>query len=262
MTPASVGFQCPECVREGRAGIRAPRGGGLRTAAGRWGPVTVALIAVNVAMFVITAISAALAGNNPLDNFDSPVAHALAQVPLLVQDGEWWRVFTAAFVHIGLLHIGLNMLALLIFGSELERALGRWRFLGLYVVSILGGALAIQMFSAPDVPAAGASTAIYGLLGGMAVLLVAGRQSLRGLSTLLVINLLISLLIPNISWVGHLGGLVGGALAVAVLVLTRGRQRLQVTGVIALGVVLFALALVVPTIAQPTLPALLPGLGF
>jgi membrane associated rhomboid family serine protease len=248
MTPASVGFQCPECVREGRASARSPRRAPLRAAGQQWGPVTLGLIAANVAVFVATATSAALAGGNPLNNNDSPLGRQLDQAPILVQLGQWWRIVTAAFEHVGVLHIVLNMLALLVFGTELERALGRWRFLGLYLVSILGGALAIQLFGHPTVPAAGASTAIYGLLGGLGVLLLAGRQSLRGLVTLLVINILISVLVPNISLVGHIGGFLGGALVTGLLVLTRRRPRLQVTAVVALGVVLFALAVTLPTV--------------
>jgi membrane associated rhomboid family serine protease len=247
MTPASVGFQCPECVREGRAAVRTPRGGGLPAAARRWGPVTLTLIAVNVAMFVITAISAALVGNNPIDNYASPVFDRLAQVPFLVQGGQWWRVFTAAFLHYGPVHLVLNMLALLVFGSELERRLGRWRFLAVYAASIFGGAAALQLFSAPGAVAAGASTAIYGLFGALGVVMLAGREDVRGLITLLVINVVISLL-PGVSLIGHLGGLVAGALTAAVLVLFRRRAAVAATGVAVVGVVLLVLALMVPTV--------------
>jgi membrane associated rhomboid family serine protease len=247
MTPASVGFHCPECVREGRAATRSPRRAPLRSVGTQWGPVTLGLIAVNVAVFVATAASAALAGGNPLNNNQSPLGHELDQAPVLVQLGEWWRVVTAAFEHVGLLHIVLNMLALLVFGTELERAIGRWRFLGLYIVSLLGGALAIQLFGNPLQPVAGASTAIYGLLGGLGVLLLAGRQSLRGLVTLLVINIMISVLVPNVSLIGHIGGFLGGALVTGLLVLTRRRPRVQATAVAALGVALFVLAVTLPT---------------
>jgi membrane associated rhomboid family serine protease len=247
MTPASVGFQCPECVREGRAAVRSPRGGGLQSAGRRWGPVTLGIIAVNVAVFVVTAVSAALAGNSPLDNFDSPVARSLAQAPVLVQSGEWWRVLTAAFVHIGPLHLGLNMLALLIFGSELERRLGRWRFGAVYLTAVLGGAAALQLFSSPLTFAAGASTAIYGLFGALGVLMLAAREDVRGLVTLLVINIVISLL-PGVSLIGHLGGLVAGALAAAVVALLRRRPPLQIAGVAVLAVVLLILAVAVPTV--------------
>ena len=250
MVPASVGFQCPECVREGNASVRAPRrGSGLRAAGRRWGTVTLTLIAANVAMFVVTAISAAVAGFAPLDNFRSPVFDALSQWPYGVSlFGEWWRVFTAAFLHIGIVHLAMNMLGLLLFGSELERQLGRRRFLALYLLSALGGAVAIQLFGDPRVPVAGASTAIYGLLGGLGVLMLVRRQDLRGLLTLLAINIFISFL-PGVSLLGHLGGLLAGALTAGLLVLTRRRLPVQVATLGALGVLLIAVALTVPTLA-------------
>jgi membrane associated rhomboid family serine protease len=248
MIPASVGFQCPECVREGNASIRAPRRGtGLRVAGRRWGAVTLGLIAANVAMFVVTAVSAVLAGNAPADNYQSPVFADLAQMPVLVQLGDWWRVITAAFLHIGPIHLVMNMLGLLLFGSELERQLGRARFLGLYLVAALGGSTAIQLFGSPGGYVAGASTAIYGLLGGLGVLMLARRQDVRGLLTLLLINVFISFL-PGVSLLGHLGGLVAGALAAGVLVATRRRQNLQLPGLVLLAVVLVLVSLTVPTL--------------
>jgi len=210
MIPASVGFQCPECVRGGQAAVRAPRGGGLRSAGRRWGPVTLTLIAVNVAVFAVTAVSAGIIGVNPFTNQLSPVFLDLVQYPPLVDAGQWWRLVTAAFLHIGPLHLVLNMLALLVFGSEVERQLGRARYLALYFVSILGGAAAVQLFSAS--PVAGASTAIWGLMGALGVLMLASRQDLRGIVTLVALNLVISVLVPGISLIGHLGGLVAGAL--------------------------------------------------
>jgi membrane associated rhomboid family serine protease len=250
MTPASVGFQCPECIREGRATVRAPRRGSRLQAAGRrWGYVTLSLIAVNIAMFVVSAVSAVTAGHSPLDNYDSTVFEELSQWPAGVALlGEWWRIVTAAFLHIGPVHLVLNMLALLVFGSELERGLGRVRFLGLYVVSLLGGAAAIQLFGDPARPVAGASTAIYGLLGGLGVLMLARRQDVRGLITLLAINVVISFL-PGVSLLGHLGGLVAGAAAAGLLLLTRRNPRMQLVALACLGVLLFAVALTVPTVA-------------
>jgi membrane associated rhomboid family serine protease len=207
----------------------------------RWGAVTLTLIAINVAMFLVTAVSAVAGGASPLNNYDSTVFDALAQVPVLVSLGEWWRLITAAFLHIGPIHLLLNMLALLVFGAELERALGRGRFLTLYLASALGGATAIQLFGGFDTPVAGASTAIYGMLGGLGVVLVATKQDLRGLLTLLAINLFISFL-PGISLIGHLGGLVTGALTAGILVLARRRPALQILGVTVLVVVLAVLA--------------------
>jgi membrane associated rhomboid family serine protease len=249
MVPASVGFQCPACVREGQAAVRpVRRGSGLRAAGRRWGVVTLGLIAANVAMFLVTALSALTVGRSPLDNSASPVFDALSQWPFgVILFGEWWRVLTAAFLHIGPVHLAMNMLALLLFGSELERRLGAWRYLSLYLVSALGGAAAIQLLGDPRVPVAGASAAIYGLLGALGVLMVARREDLRGLLTLLLINVFISFL-PGISLLGHLGGLVAGALAAGILVLTRRRGSVQIPALAALGLLLLVVALTVPTL--------------
>jgi membrane associated rhomboid family serine protease len=113
---------------------------------------------------------------------------------------------------------------------------------------VLGGAAAIQLFGNPQVPVAGASTAIYGLMGGLGVLMLARRQDLRGLLTLLAINVVISFL-PGVSLLGHLGGLVAGAIAAGILVLTRRRPAAQIVGLVSVAVLLLALALTVPTIA-------------
>ena len=253
MIPASVGFQCPECVREGQASIRAPRrSGGLQAAGRRWGVVTLSLIAVNVAMFLVTAVSAAAQGFSPLSNQFSTVFARLDQLPVAVTAGEWWRPLTASFLHIGPLHLALNMLAVLVFGSELERQLGRWRFLALYLLSALGGAAAIQLFGNPLRPVAGASTAIYGLLGALGVLMIVRRQDLRGLLTLLAINVFISFL-PGVSLLGHLGGLVAGAATAAILVSTRRRPQLQIAALAVFAVFLLVLVFSVPTLASGNL---------
>jgi membrane associated rhomboid family serine protease len=247
MTPASVGFQCPECVRGGQAAARTPRapsGGGLRSAGRRFGPVTVGLVAVNVAVFVVTAVSALALGASPLDNQVSPVFTALAQAPPLVADGQWWRLLTAGFLHFGLLHLAVNMWSLVVLGSALESRLGSGRFAVLYGVSLVGGTAAIQLFS-PGSFAAGASTALYGLFGAFGVLMVAARQDVRGLLVLLAVNIGISLL-PGVSLVGHLGGLVAGALVAGLYLLVRGRRGLQPAAAGAVGVLLVVLALVLP----------------
>ena len=249
MIPASVGFQCPQCVREGNASVRPlRRGSGVRSAGRRWGAVTLTLIAINLAMFLLTAVSAAFAGYSPLDNARSPVFLELSQWPFGVTFlGEWWRVFTSAFLHIGPIHLAMNMFALLLFGSELERQLGRWRYLTLYLLSALGGAAAIQLLGDPRVSVAGASGAIYGLMGALGVLMLVRKQDLRGLATLLAINVLVSFL-PGISLLGHLGGLVAGAVTAAVLVFTRRSRPLHIGALVGLALVLLVVTLTVPTI--------------
>jgi membrane associated rhomboid family serine protease len=241
MHPASVGFQCPEEIADARRTVRAPkRTTGMRVAGRRWGTVTVVLIAINVAVAVATAVSALLAGRNPVTSFNSPLTAELLSAPVLVDQGQWWRVVTSAFTHASAVHLALNMLALLLFGSELERMLGKGRYLTVYLVSALGGAAALQLFGAYVGGVVGASGAIYGLLGAFGVVLVRQKQDLRGLLTLLAINLVISLL-PGVSLLGHLGGLVAGAATAAVLLWARRRTALAVAGVAVLVVVLLVL---------------------
>lgn len=243
MNPASVGFQCPDDVRAGNAGIRQPRrGSAVRSAGRRFGPVTLVLIALNVAVAVATAVSAVVVGVDPLRSFASPLQDAFAVSPAAVDAGQWWRVVTSAFTHAGPIHLALNMLALLLFGSELERQLGRARYLTVYLVAALGGAVALQLLGEYYQGAVGASAAIYGLLGAFGVVLVQQRQDLRGLLTLLAINLAVSFL-PGISLLGHLGGLVAGAAVAAVLVGARRRRPLAVAGTTALVLVLLVLLL-------------------
>ena len=250
MIPASVGFQCPECVRDGNASVRSvKRGNGLRVAGRRWGVVTLTLIAINVAVFLGTMVSAAAAGFSPLDTARSPLFQALSQWPYGVYlFGEWWRVFTGAFLHVGLLHIASNMIGLLIFGSELERGLGRWRYLAIYLISAVGGAAAVQLFGDPRVAVAGASGAIYGLVGALAVFTLVRRENVRGVLTLLAIYVVFSFL-PGIALLGHLGGLVAGAASAGIVLLTRRRLWLEIAGLTALAVLVLALALTVPTVA-------------
>jgi membrane associated rhomboid family serine protease len=240
MQPASVGFQCPECVRQGNAGVRAPkRTTGVRVASRRWGPVTLGLIALNVAVALATAVSAVTVGINPVNSFASPLSNDFSLSPADIAAGQWWRILTSAFTHVSLVHLAFNMLALLLFGSELERTLGRARFLTVYLVSALGGVVALQLFGEYFQPVVGASAAIYGLLGAFGIVLLKTRQSLRGLVTLLVINLVVSFL-PGVSLLGHLGGLVAGVLTAAVVVLVR-RRPVVVAGVAAIVVVMLVL---------------------
>jgi membrane associated rhomboid family serine protease len=247
MTPAAVGFQCPDDVRAGNAGVRRARPVPRWTAARRrFGPVTATLVAVNLVVFVVTAVSAVSVGESPLQNWRSPVFQEFSQVPVLVDVlGQDWRLITGAFLHIGITHLLLNVLSLLVFGPELEARLGWWRYLAVYLVSALGGAVAIQLFGDPARPVAGASAALYGLLGALGVLMLVARQDLRGLLTLLAINVVISFL-PGVSLLGHLGGLVAGVLATGLLVLTRRRTALQAAGLVLLAAVLLTLALAVP----------------
>ncbi|SDP26215.1 Membrane associated serine protease, rhomboid family [Klenkia soli] len=241
MNPASVGFQCPEELAEARRTVRAPkRSTGVRVAGRRWGPVTLVLVALNVAVGIATAVAALLSGGNPISSFNSPLTGQLLTAPVLIDQGEWWRVLTSAFTHASIVHLALNMLALLLFGSELERLLGKGRYLTVYLVAALGGAASLQLFGSYLGGVVGASGAIYGLLGAFGVVLVKQKQDLRGLLTLLAINLVISFL-PGVSLLGHLGGLVAGAVTAAVLLWAGRRRALAVAGVAVVVAVLLVL---------------------
>jgi membrane associated rhomboid family serine protease len=145
-----------------------------------------------------------------------------------IADGEYWRLLTAGFLHVGLFHLATNMLSLWILGAMLEPAFGRWRFGLIYLVSLLCGSFGALLMS-PDNVTVGASGAIFGLLGAAAVLARNRGFSLMesGLGIWIGLNLLITFTVPNISIGGHLGGLVGGALcALALLELP---ERLRVS---------------------------------
>jgi membrane associated rhomboid family serine protease len=134
-----------------------------------------------------------------------------------VASGDWWRLLTAAFLHYGPVHLGLNMLALWWFGAPLEEAIGRGRYLLLYLVSGLAGSAGALLLD-PNAATVGASGAIFGILGAALVLerqrnFVLGGQALG----LIVINLILGFVIANVSIGGHVGGLIGGVLCTLVL---------------------------------------------
>jgi membrane associated rhomboid family serine protease len=186
--------------------------------------VVLTLIAVNTAVYVLTAVQA----GNPVYNYMSRLFRELSLVPVLVHDGEWWRVLTSGFLHIGPIHLVLNMLALWMLGRDVEMVLGRGRFLALYLVSMLGGAAAVMLFSAPEQPVAGASGAVFGLMGALVVVLRRLRAPAGQLFGIIGINVIFSFTIGGISWEGHLGGLVIGAAATAALVYAPPRNRTAV----------------------------------
>jgi membrane associated rhomboid family serine protease len=230
MRDAAVGHQCPECVAEGRRSVRQTRTAFGGSTVGRQGYVTITLIVANVLMLLLSLASArnpanAVAGGGigGLLGGDTPLMDKLAVVgrcvntdtaqvvPCGVADGEYYRLFTAMFMHYGVLHLLMNMYALWILGRTLEAFLGPVRFLALYLVAGLGGNVAAYLFQ-PGALSAGASTAIFGLFA--ALFLVLRRLGLNAASVLpvIIINLVFTLTVPGISIAGHLGGFVAGGL--------------------------------------------------
>lgn len=218
MVSASVGFQCPECVREGGRAVREARtvgGARVRPPSVHGAVVTKTLIGLNLAMFALVLAY----GDRFVERF-MLLGHALVRgEPAGIAEGEWYRLFTAAFLHQEVWHILFNMLGLWMLGPPLEAALGRVRFLALYLISALGGSAASYLIADANVASLGASGAVFGLFGAA---LVVGRRinaDLRPLIALLVINLVITFLNVNrIDWRAHLGGLVVGALTALCLV--------------------------------------------
>lgn len=233
MVAASVGFQCPECVRQGNKGVRRGRTvfGGAVT--GDPGYVTKVLIAVNALMWLVQ-VGAGLTFEHRLWLIGGPAFDPVLMERVGVADGESYRLLTAAFLHGGLVHLALNMYALYLFGPPLEGALGRVRFITLYLVSALGGSAVSYAFSNPAQPSLGASGAIFGLLGAFLVVSRRMGRDTTGVLILLAINFVYGLIVPRIDWHAHLGGLITGVLtAVAFAYAPKvGRTAVQTGGVL------------------------------
>jgi membrane associated rhomboid family serine protease len=240
MTPTPVGMRCPECSRQRTKVVR------MRDMA-RVPQLTYALIAINVIVFLAEGSSAfTIEGTAAGTVATKGALLGSSESPLLagqgVAHGQWWRIVTSGFLHEDFLHIGFNMLVLYYLGIMLEPALGRLKFGLIYAVSLLTGSLGALLVS-PHVLTVGASGAIFGVMGAAAVEMRARQIPLMqsGVGTLIVFNLIISFTGSNISWGGHIGGLIGGALAAWVLRLgDRYRsQALALAGCVAIGVAAF-----------------------
>ncbi|WP_199551165.1 rhomboid family intramembrane serine protease [Streptomyces sp. N35] len=214
MISASVGFQCPNCVREGSGTGHAPTANQPRTITGGTvaadqNLVTKILIGINAAVFIAVLAM----GDELVDKLDL-IGRALNQNLEIVgvAEGQWYRLFTAMFLHQEIWHFGFNMLGLWWLGQPLEAALGRARFIALYLVSGLAGSALTYMVAAPNQPSLGASGAIFGLMGATAVLMRRLRYDMRPVIILLAINMLFTFTMNGIAWEAHVGGLVAGAL--------------------------------------------------
>jgi membrane associated rhomboid family serine protease len=207
MVEAPVGWQCPACTRTGAKRSRQVPAF-TRTGPGRSGvvgstnptPVVLVIVAVNVVVFLLEGF-----GTN------SSVIHRFAMWPTAVYlRQEYYRAFTAMFLHANFLHILFNMLALLIVGPAVEVLLGKARFLALYLIAGLGGSVGSYLLSVPYVPGIGASGAIMGVMGAYVVIGLRRRLPVAPVVILLVVNFAIGFS-GDIDWRAHLGGLVTGA---------------------------------------------------
>jgi membrane associated rhomboid family serine protease len=198
--PATVGQHCPDCVAEARKS--APKVKRQMPDS----PVVMVIIAINVLMFVGQLF------------FGRTFTEKLWEVPALVADGEFYRLFTAMFLHSErqIFHILFNMYILFSYGPFVEHWLGTVRFVGLYLLAGLAGSTASYMFSDPQGASLGASGAIFGVVGALGVLAyymkgtAQGSAMLRGVLLFAGLNLLLGFALPGIDNNAHIGGLVGG----------------------------------------------------
>lgn len=226
---------------------------------GQRGTVTATLVWINVVVWLFTVAEAILVEKVPLQHIGrlvifgdvTDVTRWGAAIPAYscgsgevcgIAGGEFWRLLTADFLHYGVIHIGFNMYALWIIGRQCEQLLGRWRFLTLYLLSGVGGSVAVYLFAAPGQESAGASASIFGLLGAFFFVLRRLGADPRGLVFLIVLNFGLTLVVPNISVWGHVGGFVVGAVVGAILAYLpagRGRSAPQIIALsgVALGLV-------------------------
>ncbi len=231
MTTTPVGMRCPECARD-RTPVRT-----MRSITTQGFEVTKALVAVNVVVFLASG-SYSLAGGGTGGYL---IDHGELSAVSLSQSHEYWRLVTSGFLHQNLLHIGFNMYLLYVLGQLLEPAIGRVRFLTIYFVALLAGACGSLIGVPADAATIGASGAVFGLMGAAVVEMRArGIDPMTsGIPALILINLVLSVTFAGkISIGGHIGGLIGGVLAAAVLGLgDRYRSRLLgLLGCLVLGI--------------------------
>lgn len=230
--PSAVGVHCVDCARKNassRRGVSSLLGGRAITDA----LVTKGLVIACVTIYLVQMALPSLGAQ-------------FAFVPA-VASSQPWRFMTTAFLHASLMHLAFNMWALWVLGSALEPILGRWRFAALCALSALGGSTMIYWLASPTAPASwltstvGASGAVFGLFAALFIIQRRFGRDTRAIVGLLVLNLAISFIGANISWQGHLGGLVTGAI-VAALYAWAPRNRRTVYGVC--GTVAITIALI------------------
>jgi membrane associated rhomboid family serine protease len=243
---AAVGQQCTECVRDSSAGTRQARTafGGRPVAQAL---VTWTLVGLNVLLFLVELAKPSLANDWGLLGYAFFNANGPVQG---IAAGQWYRLLTSAFLPpatglsgLGLLDILFNMWALVVVGPSLEQLLGRGRFLAVYLLSALGGGVAFFLIGPSNVLALGASGAVFGLFGAWFVVARKLRLDIRGIVTIIAINLAFSFFYRStIAWQDHVGGLIVGVLSAAAFAYAPRKNRVVVQ--VAAGVAILAVLVV------------------
>lgn len=223
MNSASVGWQCPECVKE--SAKSAPQISARRALQGATPIVTYVLIGINFAVFLVGLFT----GDGVMGAGGGRIFQNFSLVPAAVHEGQWYRIITSGFLHFGIIHIALNMYVLFVVGRSLEPTIGRTRFVLAYLVALLGGSLGVVLTTqgSPYGGTVGASGAIFGTFGLLAVLDYSrGINPLSsGIGQTIFLNLIITFALPGISVGAHVGGLLIGAAAGGVLFLGKDIRR-------------------------------------
>jgi membrane associated rhomboid family serine protease len=203
MTPTTVGMRCPECSKQSTR-VMTMRNMATRPRA------TFGLIALNVLIFLTEEGQLSISGSGV---YGPVVDHGFLSRATVGIEHEYYRLVTSGFLHENLLHIGFNMYLLYLLGMMLEPALGSFKFTAIYFTSLLAGSFGALV--ATGAPSLGASGAVFGLMGAAVIELRARRMSVMesGIGGLIIINLILSFTLANISVGAHVGGLIGGALA-------------------------------------------------
>lgn len=221
MVTASVGYHCPECVREAKQGVKHVRTSTGGKQASRPGAVTIALIVICVVMFGLQKLigdSFTFRMNLVAMAPSVGVLPSSSDIGVAYGVGEWYRLVTCMFVHDSVWHLGANMLSLWFIGVPVESRLGRVRYLLTYFTCGIVGSALSYAFLPWYAYSLGASGAIFGLFGVLIIVALREKLDMRPILGIVAFNLLLSFTLPGVDWHAHLGGLGAGLLLGAALV--------------------------------------------
>lgn len=237
MSDAPVGFHCPDCVKDASRGQRRATTVVGAPATQRPPAITYGIIALCTLVLLVQMADPAVTARFGMIGSSTVTGEGVAH-------GQVYRLLTAALLHESLIHLLFNMLALYFVGTALEPVLGRGRFLGLYVLSAIGGSAGSMLAHPVNTLSVGASGAVFGLFGAYLVVSHRLRRDTGPIVGLIAVNAVLGFVIPRVDWQAHVGGLVVGTLcAVALVVAPRG-QRTVVQVLAGVGLLVISLALV------------------